>query len=117
MKRIEELMNGFMDGTLTPSEADELDRMLEADAEARGTCAAIMRLEAALRGLAPSADVCAAVMDRIRREGIAAQAGGVAPARENCPPAECLPHGEEASARRAMSPWPRMVMCTSTITR
>ncbi len=67
MTRIEQLTLDLLDGVLDPAGLDELERLLNTDAEARAAHFALCQQEAALRGHFSAVDVSSAAMARVRQ--------------------------------------------------
>jgi ferric-dicitrate binding protein FerR (iron transport regulator) len=68
MDRLEELTARLLDGPLASAEKAELAAILADDPAAQAGHIALLRLEAALRGLGPAPDVAAATLERMQRE-------------------------------------------------
>lgn len=66
MTRIDELTAQLLDGTLTPTEGEELERLLAADPAATRAYLDLLELEAALRGLRTGFDLSEPTLARLR---------------------------------------------------
>lgn len=71
MDRLEELSARLLDGLLSSRESAELSTLMTADPAAQARYIALLRLEAALRGLGSAPNVVAATLEQVKRDSSA----------------------------------------------